>query len=218
MNKPLCIITLVLFFSISFAIHGTVYDISFEPVPYAVISVYENGTLVSRTLSSDRGDYSIDIQNGTYRLVAEKYGTDLFYNETVSVLGDTKIDIIMFDKLPYDPLTELELPTGELNEEQPVQFNQETTNPLIRYIIGILLICIGVFFILISKRKNKLREKDLNYIISLIQQNGGKIKQKELVNLTGFSEAKVSLLLKELKKRGHIKKKKQGREKIVYLS
>ncbi|MBU6998186.1 MAG: hypothetical protein HXS49_08520 [Theionarchaea archaeon] len=58
---------------------------------------------------------------------------------------------------------------------------------------------------------------DRKLIIDVVRQHGGKIPQKELPDLTGFSKAKISILLKELKKEGIIRKTFRGRENEIVL-
>lgn len=65
--------------------------------------------------------------------------------------------------------------------------------------------------------KNLPLSTDLNEALVVIKGNKGRITQKELRNRLDYSEVKVSLLLSELEKRGHIKKLKNGRENILLL-
>jgi uncharacterized membrane protein len=58
---------------------------------------------------------------------------------------------------------------------------------------------------------------DEKLIIDIIKQHGGTIPQKKLPELTGFSKAKVSLILKELKEKGTIRKRFRGRENLIKL-
>ncbi|MBU7023253.1 MAG: hypothetical protein HXS40_03720 [Theionarchaea archaeon] len=58
---------------------------------------------------------------------------------------------------------------------------------------------------------------DKQLIVDIVRQHGGAIPQKELPDLTGFSKAKISVLLKELKKDGVIRKTFRGRENEIVL-
>lgn len=58
---------------------------------------------------------------------------------------------------------------------------------------------------------------DEKLIINIIEQHGGSIPQKKLPEITGFSKAKVSILLKELKEKGVIRKRFRGRENLIKL-
>lgn len=58
---------------------------------------------------------------------------------------------------------------------------------------------------------------DKQLIIDVVRKHGGAIPQKELPDLTGFSKAKISILLKELKKDGIIRKTFRGRENEIVL-
>ena len=59
---------------------------------------------------------------------------------------------------------------------------------------------------------------DRKLIVDLIKRHGGTIPQKKLPILTGFSKAKVSILLNELKEEGIIRKKFKGRENLIALN
>ena len=54
-------------------------------------------------------------------------------------------------------------------------------------------------------------------VIETIKNHGGSIAQKELPGLTGFSKAKISILLNELKEEGLIRKTFRGRENQITL-
>ncbi len=198
------------------AMHGVVYDILSNPVPFAIVSVYSDGALISRSLAGANGSYYFPLSNGTYQLVAMKYGTDLYYNETIRVEGDQKMDVVMYEKLPYENLGNITIPSGELQDEN--LFNSSPPGvDIVRYASGILVMLAGILLVVSSRKKAKLKDKDIDLVLGIIKSNKGKIKQKDIVTKTGFSEAKVSLILKELKRKGIIRKKKVGREKIIYL-
>lgn len=59
---------------------------------------------------------------------------------------------------------------------------------------------------------------DLQEVMEIIKANGGRITQKELRSKLKYSEAKVSLMVSDLKQRGLIEKFKQGRGNIIRIS
>ncbi len=59
--------------------------------------------------------------------------------------------------------------------------------------------------------------EDLAEALDEIVRAGGRITQKELRKKLGYSEAKVSLILTDLERRGYIEKVKVGRGNVVFL-
>ena len=58
---------------------------------------------------------------------------------------------------------------------------------------------------------------DRERVQQLIQENGGRMKQSEIVDAVDWSKAKVSRLLAELEEDGQITKLRLGRENLVCL-
>ncbi len=109
-------------------------------------------------------------------------------------------------------------------EGEPVhQLGKEELLPIIG---GLALVCILVVIIKLKKRKREKPEKgrikpyldDKELIINIIRDHGGAVAQKELPQLTGFSKAKVSILLNELKEEKRIRKTFRGRENLITLT
>ncbi len=61
-------------------------------------------------------------------------------------------------------------------------------------------------------------DKDEETIIKVIAERGGRIEQKELPDLTGFSKSKVSRVLKRLDSLGAVRRVSSGKTKIVELN
>lgn len=61
-------------------------------------------------------------------------------------------------------------------------------------------------------------DKDERDVIDIIFRNNGKIEQKDLPELTGFSKSKVSRVLKRLDSMGFVRRLSQGKTKIVELN
>lgn len=66
-----------------------------------------------------------------------------------------------------------------------------------------------------TTRTNEQTLPDPEYIMDIIDDSGGQLKQKELVQETGWSEAKVSRITSALEEKGAIEKLQIGRENIV---
>jgi len=63
-----------------------------------------------------------------------------------------------------------------------------------------------------------VQERDEQLILSVLRSRGGTLPQSEIKELTGFSKAKTSFLLKSLQDKGYIWKERWGREFLVHLS
>ena len=55
-------------------------------------------------------------------------------------------------------------------------------------------------------------------VMSLLEENGGRMKQVRIVEETGWSKSKVSMLLSDMEDEGEISKLRVGRENIISLS
>jgi len=58
---------------------------------------------------------------------------------------------------------------------------------------------------------------DEDRVVTLIQENGGRMKQVNIVEETGWSKSKVSMLLSDMEDDGTISKLRVGRENIISL-
>ena len=58
---------------------------------------------------------------------------------------------------------------------------------------------------------------DEDRVVALIRENGGRMKQVDIVDETGWSKSKVSMLLSEMESDGTISKLRVGRENIISL-
>ncbi|MFP3909066.1 MAG: helix-turn-helix transcriptional regulator [Halobacteriota archaeon] len=59
--------------------------------------------------------------------------------------------------------------------------------------------------------------EDLEETLSIIRKEGGRITQKNLRKKMGYSEAKMSLIIADMERRGLIEKVKKGRGNILFL-
>ena len=59
---------------------------------------------------------------------------------------------------------------------------------------------------------------DDEHVVSLLEDNGGRMKQVNIVEETGWSKSKVSMLLSDMEDEGTISKLRVGRENIVSLA
>lgn len=68
-----------------------------------------------------------------------------------------------------------------------------------------------------GERTEDVPRTDASLIEGLLDDQGGRMRQTEIVHATGWSKSKVSLLLKEMEAAGRIRKVRIGRENLVLL-
>jgi len=59
---------------------------------------------------------------------------------------------------------------------------------------------------------------DDDRVIKLLEDNGGRMKQVDIVETTEWSKSKVSMLLSDMEEEGDISKLRVGRENIISLA
>jgi len=59
---------------------------------------------------------------------------------------------------------------------------------------------------------------DLNQVLNVVRESGGRINQVELRQKLPYSEAKVGLMISDLEDRGLVRKIQKGRGNIVVLT
>lgn len=181
-------------------IYGKVYSWeTLEPIN-AVVTI-KNG--VEQRVVAINGSYAFEVAPGNYTIIAN-YGK-LSAIENVTVKGNVRFDLILFP--------ELELP--EEIPEIPFEEEDYSVLALISSFAGIVAI-----YALKKKYAKKMEEvlpEDLKMVVEIIKANGGRITQKELRKKLGFSEAKMSLIIADLERRGIIEKVKKGRGNVIFL-
>ena len=185
-------------------IHGTVYEISLDPVKNIIVEINTNP---SQRLVSKTGSYSFEVPKGTYNIIAKKTSaSEPLTQEKITVAtesGGYVVDLFIF-------------PEFEEKQEKADYWP---------YIIVVLLVLITSFIIYKKYRKKPKQvqeeikqEDDLpKKLIELIKNNEGRITQKELRKHFPLSEAKISLVITQLEKEGKLEKIKKGRGNILIL-
>ncbi|MEK6826492.1 MAG: winged helix-turn-helix transcriptional regulator, partial [Nanoarchaeota archaeon] len=89
----------------------------------------------------------------------------------------------------------------------------------IPWILVFILIGVIIFALLFKKKKKQkvLLEDDLDKLLRILKEKGGRATQKEIRKEFGLSEAKVSLMVTDLESQGLIRKIKKGRANIIIL-
>lgn len=177
-------------------------------------AVVEINTTPKQRIVAVNGSYEFEVSPGVYEIRAYSIDGKLFCNETIKVTseGIYIIDLILFPKLESNELDITELDFN-LEEEQ---------SPLYPYVIFIAIAGISfvAYFFLIKRRKKVVEERlpdDLERVLRILKEAGGRMTQKELREKLGWSEAKLSLVLADLERRGIIEKYKKGRGNIIFL-
>ncbi|MDK2795179.1 MAG: hypothetical protein PWQ22_111 [Archaeoglobaceae archaeon] len=207
--KPAIFLLVLIFVSttaIADEIHGKVYRWdTLEPVK-AVVSI-KNG--IEQKMVAENGSYSFEVEPGEYTIIARS--GNLFAIENVTVKGRVTFDIIIFPELEI--VEPPEMPEIEELSEEDYSW----------LAVGLSLTGILVIFALKRKFRTEKSEEievlpeDLRKVLELIKAEGGRITQKELRRKLGFSEAKLSLIIADLERRGLIEKVKKGRGNIIFL-
>ncbi|MHA1779065.1 MAG: helix-turn-helix transcriptional regulator [Candidatus Heimdallarchaeaceae archaeon] len=93
------------------------------------------------------------------------------------------------------------------------------------FVIGLFLGISGTFWLIRYRERKAKREMGLSLLnenqlelIRIIYDHGGKISQRDLCDITGFSKSKISRNLVPLEERGLITREKWGRTYVVYLT
>jgi uncharacterized membrane protein len=206
-------------------IHGTIYSWeTLEPLPKSIVTI--NTTPEQRFISDD-GSYFLSLSPGSYVLKAFYYkqGTLYLYTEeniTIDREGDYILDLILFP-----PLSEL----SKLEEFEDIEFpllEERKDYSLIFIMLAILVIVAAVYMGRRYRRyRHYKREKyeptsnalpdDLKEVVDILRKEGGRITQKDLRKKLGYSEAKMSLIIADLERRGLVEKIKKGRGNLIFL-
>ncbi len=209
-------------------VQGTIYDLwTFEPVENVVIKVYSGSALHMQTVALD-GTYSLSLPPGSYTIEGKKYYSentviaDAQENITVQAGDNLTLDLILF------PTYEEESPDVE-----PIEEEEAGVGVFWLGIVAVLIVAVVVTIIIYHRRILRLVEKevtassstkvvgvpdDLEEVLNVVREGGGRINQVELRQKLPYSEAKVSLMISDLEDRGLVRKIKKGRGNIVVLS
>ena len=212
MKKLSTLILLILILPVNGAvIKGNIYSWELNKIG----AIVEINTTPKQRIVALNGSYMFEIPSGTYEIKAYSIDGNLFCNETVNVTrnGTYTIDLILFPRLEENKLNITEL---DFAFERESGIDQTIIYVVIAICSFSALITYTLFRIFRRKRIDIL-SNDLKIVLELIKSAGGRITQKELREKLGWSEAKLSLVLSDLERRGLIEKYKKGRGNIIFL-
>jgi uncharacterized membrane protein len=100
---------------------------------------------------------------------------------------------------------------------------EDTLNPIPGSFLAIIIVLI--LAILVYKRKNDVKteksfeklKEDEKEVIHMLRENGGDMLQKDIVDETDYSKAKISGVVSKLEEEGIVSKEKEGRSNKVTL-
>ena len=217
-------------------VFGTIYDFSLQQTENVRVSI---NTTPEQQLIAVNGRYSFNVPQGDYTLYAEKLEFGKIVSSaseevTIQEEGTYIRDIVLF---PYfEIINETEAITVE-----DVQRDTPTNTLVIALLILIAFLLIFILFrmkkVLSSIRammfhtkegekkenvKKQIADKqalpnDLQEIVDFIKSKENRVTQKDIRKQFPQSEAKISLLIADLEKRGLVEKIKKGRGNIVIL-
>jgi len=206
-------VMLLLFSQLVFSatIYGTIYDLSLDKAKDVRVEI---NTEPKQLYVSKNGSYAFNVPNGNYKVEAKQYignflEASVLENITVKDDGNYVLDLILFPSLDED---ELEYDIDIIDPFPETRIN-------IQLLILFFVIAFIVFYIIrkVSFKAKKEEDTDLEKIIKIINQEGGRTTQKHIRKQIPLSEAKISLMIDDLEHKGVIEKIKKGRGNIIIL-
>src|SRR3989344_9074328 len=221
-------------------VFGTIYDFSLKQAENVRVSI---NTTPQQQLIAVNGRYSFNVAPGDYAIYAEQLGfgkivSTAFEEITIKDEGSYIRDIILFPYFEEELLNE----TDSLTIEDISETSAANKAIIILLVFIVLLLMFIVFRmkkVMTSlkgtlfreehkvvkhkeEKKNEPKEsetlpKDLQEIVDFIKSQENRVKQKEIRKQFPKSEAKISLLIADLEKRGLVEKIKKGRGNIIIL-
>ncbi|MGV8176500.1 MAG: helix-turn-helix transcriptional regulator [Candidatus Bilamarchaeaceae archaeon] len=202
-----------------------------------------NDTLISVSDSSAKvvfqklfdSPYSLSLQPGEYEVFAGHYvnGTLIsFCRHKVRVSSiPMELDLLL---IPYDIqslVPDASLPSRNIADilKAPAKGIGIPEEYLILAFAVFIAVIILVAYTLLNKRNAasspmqpepqgpRVLDVDCAKVMKIIQENEGRMVQKEIREILNFSETKMSLIVAELEASGLIKRIKKGRENILKL-
>ncbi|MBI2658126.1 hypothetical protein HYX08_05530 [Candidatus Woesearchaeota archaeon] len=206
-------------------IHGTVYDLSLRKIDNAKVEI---NTSPKQIKVAENGTYSFNVPNGIYRIKAQlmqknEVMASVEENITIAQDGSYVLDLILFPNIDEG----VEDPGIEVNGSVIDEDNGNDKIFLLGFIVLFFSgIAAGIAYFLKTRKKdeanaesqeNETGSEDIEQVIKVIKQEGGRTTQKEIRKQIPLSEAKISLMIAELEHNGIVEKIKKGRGNIIIL-
>src|SRR3989338_175407 len=204
-------------------IYGTIYDLSLKKVSNARVEINTNP---KQLIVAQNCTYSFNVPNGRYTLKAQIVQKNTIIasveeNITISQDGSYVLDLILFPDIEEgieDPGIDV---NGNVVEDTDNKGNILLIGFIVLFVSGII---IGIAYYIKTRKKEGIKEEpaeteegDLEQVIKIIKQEGGRTTQKDIRKQIPLSEAKISLMIAELEHKGVVEKIKKGRGNIIIL-
>ncbi len=197
-------------------IYGKVYRWdTLDVVDNVVVEIRDDAV---QRMVSENGEYSFNVTPGNYTIIAQ--AGEYYAVENVTVESSMRFDLILFPKLedvediPDFPVVE------EQEEEFPYYVFAIFASGFVLAVLFVIKIRSGKQPTAVEREAEPVEHnlpEDLAEVVEIIAKEGGRITQKELRKRLGCSEAKMSLIIADLERRGIVEKVKKGRGNIIFL-
>lgn len=214
--QPLILLVIIIFLvtpAYGTVLRGDVYNASLDKISNVVVVVDSNP--VQRYVVKN-GTYRFELPPGKYSLSARSFDDEeqhLGTDEEITI----KEEGTFVSDLVLEPFNESE------KKETPGQTQKNGLKSILQvtdiiFIIGIAIVISFLAWKFTRKRKKKEEESDFDdntsHLLNIIKSEK-RMTQKELRKHFDLSEAKVSLIVSELEKKGLVKRVKKGRGNII---
>ena len=207
-------------------IYGSVYDFSLNKINNARVEI---NTSPNQFLIARNGSYSFNAPNGAYTIKAQLMQKDTAIasvqeNITITQDGSYVLDLILFPDVEEG----VENPGIDANGNV-IDANASKSNYWILLVL-LLMIVAAIYYFKRKQKKlpeeeskeskkseEKKEDNDLEQVIKIIKNEGGRATQKDIRKQIPLSEAKISLMIAELEHKGLVEKIKKGRGNIIIL-
>ncbi|MEM4389436.1 MAG: hypothetical protein QXG98_02130 [Candidatus Micrarchaeia archaeon] len=203
-------------------IYGDIYEWeNLSKVSGVVVRVYANGSLLRQEVVSS--PYALTLPAGSYRIEMSwrRAGEELSAEENITLQPGTelRLDFLLLPAIEEIVGVAKEptlLEEGFAPPSMPAQLQPDII-PCVAGALVVLALILALIYLFRARGRPSAKELEFNdklRLLALIQERGA-VRQSELVAMTGWSRAKVSMLLGELERERSITRQKTGREKIV---
>lgn len=194
-------------------LRGNVYNSSLDKISNVVIVV--DSDPVQRYVVKN-GTYRFELPAGKYRLSARSFadeeqtlGTDV--QITIRQEGSFVSDLVL------KPINQSDEPVQEEAGQSTLKSILQVTDTIFIIAFVFLVSFLAWKFTRRKKSKNPVDngfDENTNHLLNIVKSEK-RVTQKELRRQFDLSEAKISLIISELEKKGIIKRVKKGRGNIV---
>ncbi|WP_201763921.1 helix-turn-helix transcriptional regulator [Archaeoglobus sulfaticallidus] len=207
-------------------IHGKIFSWeNFKPLDGAVVEI--NTKPVQKKVT-ENGSYIFEsILPGNYTIKAYYWqdGELLYWEENITIVSEGKyvLDMVLFPKLESPDVSGLDKVEFSLGKDEEVD---QSYLAVVAVVVVVTVTAVAYFWKTRLRKTEKIEEvemedidlpDDLKEVLNILMKEGGRITQKELRKKLGYSEAKVSLMIADLERRGIVEKIKKGRGNIIFL-